>query len=172
MVSMKGMKYLIALLAVAGIVVSSLALRIHYMDPSQAPPCAVSANWDCGYVNHSKFSEFPPYPMESDYDADGHLRPATEIHIPVATIGIIGYALILIAALAGRLRIVLELSRIGFFCAAFLSYIEAYIITKWCIYCVWSLGIITTILALSIVVALLRRRRRAESMIAVLAAED
>ena len=36
------MRFLIALLAVAGIVVSSLALRVHYEDPSVAPPCAVT----------------------------------------------------------------------------------------------------------------------------------
>jgi uncharacterized membrane protein len=165
------MKYVIALLAVAGIVVSSLALHIHSMDPSAQPPCAVSANWDCGIVNHSNFSVFPPYSTLKDYDENGNFHP-TGLHVPVATIGIIGYALILIAALLGRLRIVLELSRIGFFCAAFLSYIEAYLITKWCIYCVWSQGIITAILLLSIVAVLLKRRRRAESMVAVLASED
>lgn len=168
---MVGMKYVIALLAVAGLYVSSRALSIHYMDPSKAPPCAVSEHWDCGNVNHGNYSVFPPYSLEKDYDDNGHLHP-TGLHVPVALVGIIGYALILIAALAGRLRIVLELSRIGFFCAAFLSYIEAYIITKWCIYCVWSMGIITTILLLSIVAVLLKRRRRAESMVAVLAAED
>jgi uncharacterized membrane protein len=165
------MKYVIALLAVAGIFISSRALEIHSMDASKAPPCAVSANWDCGVVNHSKFSVFPPYDTLRDYDENGQFHP-TGLHVPVATIGIIGYALILIAALLGRLRIVLELSRIGFFCAAFLSYIEAYLITKWCIYCVWSQGIITAILLLSIVAVLLKRRRRAESMVAVLASEE
>jgi len=165
------MKYLIAILAVAGLYVSSRALQIHYMDTSQAPPCAVSARWDCGLVNHGKFSVFPPYDTLRDYDDNGNLKPQG-MHLPVALVGIIGYALILIAALAGRLRIVLELSRIGFFCAAFLSYIEAYIITKWCIYCLWSQCIIAAILLLSIVATLIRRRRRAESMVAVLTAED
>lgn len=168
---MVGMKYVIALLAVAGIVVSSLALHVHYMDPSQAPPCAVSATFDCGIVNHGKFSVFPPYDTLRDYDENGNLHPSG-LHVPVATVGIIGYVLILIAALRGRMRIVLEMARIGFFCAAFLSYIEAYIITKWCIYCLGSQCIIATILILSIVAVLLKRRRRAQSMAAVLAAED
>lgn len=168
---MVGMKYVIALLAVAGIVVSSMALHVHQMDPSAAPPCAVSANFDCGVVNHSKFSVFPPYDTLRDYDDNGNLHPKG-LHIPVATIGIIGYVLILIAALAGRMRIVLELARIGFFCAAFLSYIEAYLITKWCIYCLWSQCIIAAILLLAVIAVLLRRRRRAESMVAVLAAEE
>lgn len=166
------MKYVIALLAVAGLYVSARAWQVHTMDPTAAPPCAVSARWDCGLVNHSKFAVFPPYTL-NDYDDNGNLHPAAgSLHVPVATIGIIGYALILIAALAGRLRIVMELARVGFFCAAFLSYIEAYIITKWCIYCVWSQSIITVILLLSVIAVLLRRRRRAESMVAVLAAEN
>jgi len=164
------MKYLIAILAIAGIVVSAKAVRIHSMDPAAAPPCAVSERWDCGVVNHSKYSVFPPYTLERDYDENGVLHPVG-VHIPVAAIGIAGYSLILIFALLGRLRIVLELARIGFFCAAFLSYIEAYIITKWCIYCLWSQGIIAAILVASVVAVLLRRRRRAKSMVAVLSAD-
>ncbi len=165
------MKYLIAILAIAGIVVSAMALHIHSMDQAAAPPCAVSERWDCGVVNHGNYSVFPPYSLERDYDENG-VRHPVGMHIPVAAIGVVGYSLILIFALLGRLRIVLELARIGFFCAAFLSYIEAYIITKWCIYCLWSQGIIAAILAASVVALLLRRRRRAESMVAVLADEE
>jgi uncharacterized membrane protein len=64
---------------------------------------------------------------------------------------------------------VLELARIGFFCAAFLSYIEAYVIHKWCIYCLWSQCLIAVILLASIAALVLRRRRRSASMVAVLA---
>jgi uncharacterized membrane protein len=167
---MVGMKYVIALLAVVGIYVSARALQVHYLPPGAALPCAVSERWDCGNVNQGNYSVFPPKSID-EFDENGVYHPA-KMHIPIALVGIIGYVLILIAALAGRLRLVLEMSRIGFFCAAFLSYIEAYIITKWCIYCVWSQCIIATILVLSIVAALLKRRRRAESMVAVLAAED
>jgi vitamin-K-epoxide reductase (warfarin-sensitive) len=84
-------------------------------------------------------------------------------------IGIVGYSLIGIIALMGRLRIVLELARIGFFCAAFLSFIEAYVITKWCIYCLISQIIMTVILIVTIVALVMRRRRRAASMREVLA---
>jgi vitamin-K-epoxide reductase (warfarin-sensitive) len=149
------MRYLIALLAVAGLYVSCRALQIHYMDPSQAPPCTVNERWDCGTVNHGKYSVFPPLSFDEQPGA---------VHIPIAAMGIVGYLLIGTFALMGRLRIVLELARIGFFFAAFLTYIEAYIITKWCIYCVWSMGIITAILLATIVAILLRRRRRAQSM--------
>jgi len=153
------MRYLIALLAVAGVVVSSLALHVHLMDPAAAPPCAVSEHWDCGTVNHSKYSVFPPITFDE--------KPG-KLHIPVSAIGIAGYALIAVFALLGRLRIVLELARIGFFFAAFLTYIEAYIIETWCIYCVWSQGIIAAILLATVAALLLRRRRRARSMRAVL----
>lgn len=154
------MRYLIALLALAGLVVSSMALRIHFMDPNAAPPCAVSEHWDCGSVNHGKYSVFPPLSFDE--------KPGT-IHIPVAAIGILGYALIVVFALLGRLRIVLELARVGFFFAAFLTYLEAYIMQMWCIYCVWSQAIIAAILLSTVIALLLRRRRRAQSMRTVLA---
>jgi vitamin-K-epoxide reductase (warfarin-sensitive) len=165
---MEGMKYLIALLAVAGIVVSSMALHVHYMDPGAAPPCAVTEKFDCGSVNHSKYAVFPPITDDEYDDSTGQLHP-NKLHIPVAIVGIAGYGLIGVVALWGRMRMVLELSRIGFFCAAFLSYLEAYVIHKWCIYCLWSQCIITAILLASVVAVMIQRRRRAESMVSVLA---
>lgn len=161
------MKFLIAILAVAGIVVSSLALHVHNMDAGAAPPCAVTEKFDCGAVNHGKYAVFPPI-TDDEFDDNGQLHP-NKVHIPVAIIGVVGYSLIGIFALWGRLRIALELARIGFFCAAFLSYLEAYVIHKWCIYCLWSQCIIAAILLASVVAELLRRRRRAASMVSVLA---
>ncbi|HKO20835.1 MAG TPA: vitamin K epoxide reductase family protein [Acidobacteriaceae bacterium] len=151
------MRYLIALLAVAGVVISSMALHVHMMDPSAAPPCAVSEHWDCGAVNQSKYATFPPLTYD-DFDANGRPSPKG-LHIPVATIGIVGYALIALFAILGRFWIVLELAQIGFFCAAFLSYIEKYILQKWCIYCVWSQVTVTAVLIASIVAVVLQRRK-------------
>jgi len=131
------MKYLVALLAVAGIVVASIALHVHYMDPSQAPPCAVTEKFDCGAVNHSRFAVFPPRTFDEAVGS-GH-------HLPVATLGIAGYILISVLALTGRWWLTFQVSLIGFMCAAFLSYIEAYVLEKWCIYCLWSQGIVTAI---------------------------
>ena len=145
------MKYLVALLALAGLAVSVMALRIHNMDPSQAPPCAVSEHWDCGSVNHSRFAVFPPKTFD---EAPG------KIHIPVATVGIVGYGLIVILALLGRWWLVFEAAQLGFMCAAFLSYLEAFVMEKWCIYCVWSWGIMTSILVLTIGMLVYRRRGR------------
>jgi uncharacterized membrane protein len=152
------MKYVIALLAVAGIVVSSIALHVHLMDPNAAPPCAVSEHWDCGAVGHSRFSWILPKTMD-EIDGDA---PTSRLHVPVAALGIAGYAAIAVLALMGRTWLVFELAQVAFFFAAFLSYIEAFILEKWCIYCVWSQIIMTVILLLSAVALLLdwRQRRR------------
>jgi vitamin-K-epoxide reductase (warfarin-sensitive) len=146
------MKYLIALLAVAGIVVSSMALRVHYQDPNAAPPCAVTERFDCGAVNHSRFAVFPPRVFDEDPKAGGH--------IPVAALGIVGYALMAGFALWGRLWIVLELAQVGFFFAAFLTYLEAYVLEKWCIYCLWSQAIVATILLVTAGTLFVRWRQR------------
>jgi vitamin-K-epoxide reductase (warfarin-sensitive) len=136
------MRYLIALLAIAGIIVSIMALRVHYMDPAQAPPCAVTEKFDCGAVNHSRFAVFPPRTFDED--------PKAGSHIPVAMLGIAGYAAIGTLALLGRWWLVFEFAQVGFLFAAFLSYLEAYVLQKWCIYCLWSQGLITAILLLTI----------------------
>jgi hypothetical protein len=84
------MRFVIALLAIAGLVVSVLALKVHNMDPAAAPPCAVSEHWDCGAVNHSRFAVFPPRSFDEAPNAKGHL--------PVAIAGIAGYGLIALRA--------------------------------------------------------------------------
>jgi len=153
------MRFLIALLAIAGVVVSSMALKVHNMDPTLAPPCAVSEHWDCGAVNHSRFAVFPPSSFEED-------PKAPKKHVPVAIVGIVGYALIALLALTGRFWIVLHLAEMGFLCAGFLSYLEAFVMEKWCIYCVWSQGLMTAILLASIVTVVLRRRAERKSVFA------
>lgn len=147
------MRYLIALLAIAGLIDSALALRIHYQDPSQAPPCAVTEKFDCGAVNHSRFAVFPPTSFDEAPDSK-------KVHIPVAIFGIIGYGLIALTALSKLPWLTLQLAEIGFAFAAFLTYMEAYILEKWCIYCVWSMGLISAILLCNIVWVILHRNAR------------
>jgi len=71
------MKYLLLLLAVLGIIVSSLALREHYREYGDSP-CSINEHWDCGVVNHSHYAMLGP--------------------IPVAAVGIAGYILMGILA--------------------------------------------------------------------------
>ena len=149
------MRYLIAILALAGIFDSCLALRIHNQNPAEAPPCEVSEKFDCGVVNHGRYSVFPPI----SFDEAEH---SGKIHVPVAIIGIIGYALIAVLVLGKQYWLTLQAAEIGFACAAFLSFLEEYVIEKWCIYCLYSMGIITAILLLTIAKLLadyLRTRR-------------
>jgi vitamin-K-epoxide reductase (warfarin-sensitive) len=137
----KTMRFVIALLAVAGVVVSSLALQVHYS--TETEPCSINAKWDCGIVNHSPFAEIA--------------------HIPVAALGIAGYLVMGSLALLRRRRLlaVLALGALGF--SLYLTYIEKYILEVYCIYCVTSLGLITLInlLALWWVLADLRGSRQA-----------
>jgi vitamin-K-epoxide reductase (warfarin-sensitive) len=153
------MRFLIALFALAGLIDSALALRIHYQDPNAAPPCAVTEKFDCGSVNHSRFSVFPPTSFDEAPDSK-------KVHVPVAILGIIGYGLILAFALANKLWITLQLTEIGFAFAAFLTYLEAYVMEKWCIYCIYSMGFITVILLLTIVAIILKKNQRTTPFLA------
>ncbi len=145
------MRALVAVLALAGLVVSVLALRVHNMDPGAAPPCAVNEHWDCGAVNHSRYAVFPPKLVDED-------AASGKLHIPVAEIGIAGYGAMIVFAALGRWWIVLQLAEIGFGAACFLTYLEAFVLEKWCIYCVWSQAIVTTIVVATAVALVLRRQ--------------
>ncbi len=122
------MRYLLAVLALAGIVVSVLALRVHYSTDSA--PCSINEKWDCGIVNHS------PY--------------AVMYGVPVAAIGIAGYLLILVLAWLRRRSLLLVATMIGMAFALYLTHIEAKVLGVFCVYCVTSQGIIATLLLLSI----------------------
>jgi len=151
----KLLRFVLILLATAGIVISSLALRIHRQDPDAAPPCAVSEHWDCGVVNHSRFSVFPPSPKPT-WD---NPNPPVGRSVPVAALGIAGYAVMFVCLLFGWDGLFL-LTALGGFCfALYLSSTEEFILHKWCIYCVWSQSVIATMLLLGFVLNATRRRR-------------
>ncbi len=122
------MRYLIALVALAGVIVASLALHVHYSTDTQ--PCSINEKWDCGIVNHSPF--------------------AVMAGIPVAAIGIAGYVVLAGLALARRrwLLVVAAVAGLGF--SLYLTHIEKDVLQVWCLYCVGSLGIISIITLLSL----------------------
>ena len=132
------MRWMLIVLAVAGIVVSALALREHYR--TDASPCSINERWDCGIVNHS------PYAML--------------FGIPVGVVGIAGYLLLGVLGFmkAYRLMLVAALGGLGF--ALYLAHIESAVLGVWCIYCVISLGIISllSLLVLGTVIASAVRR--------------
>ena len=150
--NMRALRVVIAVLALCGAFVSVLALRVHLQDPSAAPPCAVTERFDCGAVNHSRFAVFPPRGFDEDPKSSGHL--------PVAVAGIAGYVVLGALALFRRDFWTFQLSEIGLFLALGLTFIEKYLIEKWCIYCLWSQGIMLGIFLLSCVNLYLERRRR------------
>ena len=123
------MKYLLLLLAIMGVIVSSLALREHYREYGDSP-CSINEHWDCGVVNHS------PYAM---------LGP-----IPVATVGIIGYILMALLSYLRAYRLLLIPTFAGLAFSLYLANIEAHILGVWCIYCVISLGIISVMALLNL----------------------
>ena len=134
------MRWVLIVLAVAGIAASALALREHYR--TDTSPCSINERWDCGIVNHS------PYAML--------------FGVPVAVIGIAGYLLLGVLAFkrAYRLMLVATLGGLGF--ALYLAHIESAVLGVWCIYCVISLGVISlvSLLVLGTVIAGLMGRRQ------------
>lgn len=122
------MRYLLALLAIAGIVVSILALRVHYS--TETAPCSINEKWDCGIVNHSPYAEIRG--------------------VPVAAIGAAGYLLIGVLALLRRRGLLLLCTLSGMAFALYLTNIEAKVLGVWCLYCVISQGIIALAALLSI----------------------
>jgi len=132
-------RYVIVILAVLGIVASSLALKVHYDDAGKEP-CSINDKWDCGVVNHS------PYAM---------------VHgVPVAAIGIAGYLLIGVLGFSRQRALLMISTLIGLAFALYLTNIEAHVLEVYCLYCVISQGIIAVLTLLSIgwMVSSMRRR--------------
>ena len=154
------MRYIVALLALAGLVVSCFALREHYR--TEPAPCSINDRWDCGAVNHSPFAKAGGEislisPGLYDF-MTAHSLCAKILSIPVAAMGIAGYAAIAALALARRWWLVLLLTTgaVGF--SIYLTYIEARILETYCVWCVASAGIIA-LTEIAAIVGLVRSRR-------------
>ena len=133
------MRFILVLLALAGAVVSGLALHVHYSNDVQ--PCDINAHWDCGIVNHSRYAEFH--------------------HVPVATIGIVGYLALAAFAMLRRKLLTVLAALAGLAYALYLTNIEAHKLEVWCLYCVTSQGIIALITLLSLTWLFVGRRAAA-----------
>src|ERR1035438_8310749 len=107
------MNRLVILLALAGLIVSALSLQVHYSNEMQI--CDINAHWDCGIVNHSRCSEIAG--------------------IPVAVLGIAGYAAIALLGFARREVMFLIASAAGCGYAFYLSHIEEDVLGVSFLYC-------------------------------------
>lgn len=122
---MKNILLIIAALASAlGIIVSGYSLAAHY-DTSLYEVCTVSETFDCSSVNTSKYSEL--------------------FGIPVAGLGILGYLALLIFLLIFWIKkntdFLQYAALIAFGALLFsfyLSGIEAFVLFKWCLFCIAS----------------------------------
>jgi uncharacterized membrane protein len=133
----------IAILASAGAVVSSVSLHHHY-GTSATSYCDIGENFNCDIVNRSTYS--------------------TVAGIPVALIGVAGYLAVLALATAFRNRhdapamlAIGSLAGMGF--ALYLTYIEGFVLAAWCILCLSSLALISTIAVLSLLLWLRSARQ-------------
>ncbi len=127
---------LIAVISLAGLVVSAVSLQRHYAK-SATTFCDFSQKLNCDIVNRSEYSSI-----------EG---------IPVAGIGVAGYAALFVLATFWRSRAqtpnrLLGAALAGLVFALYLTYIEAYELITWCILCVISLILISLISILAIVV--------------------
>ena len=125
---MNSMRYLIALLALAGLLVSVLALRVHYSTGTE--PCSINEKWDCGVVNHSPFAEVD--------------------HVPVAVLGILGYLVLGGLGLTRQRFLLFLVTLVGLGFALRLTFIEEYVLQVWCLYCVISQSVIALLSILSL----------------------
>jgi vitamin-K-epoxide reductase (warfarin-sensitive) len=126
----------VAILAVCGIVVSSLSLQHHYAT-SKTAYCEIGETFNCDIVNRSEYSSV--------------------FGVPVALIGMLGYAALAGLATVYRERretpaILFSAAAVGLAFALYLTYIEARVLGVWCILCLSSLALIATTTMLAAVI--------------------
>ena len=133
---------IVAILAVAGIAVSAVSLQ-HHFATSKTQYCDFGSTFNCDIVNRSTYSQIAG--------------------IPVALIGIIGYVAALTVATLYRnqtgtpaLLAIGTLAGLAF--ALYLTYVEGFVLTAWCVLCLSSLALISSIAVLSCVLWMRARR--------------
>lgn len=127
----RGLRYLTLACCLVGGMLSTTSLRSHY-STSATDYCDLNATFNCDLVNRSTFSEFHG--------------------IPVAFVGLLGYILlfalsVMPARWATIFRFAAAIIGVGF--ALYLAYVEAYVLAVWCLLCIGSLAMISTIAILA-----------------------
>ena len=127
---------IVAILAVCGIAVSSVSLQHHYAT-SKTAYCDIGEAFNCDIVNRSEYSSI--------------------LGIPVALIGMLGYAVLAGLAIVYRERrdtppLLLGGALAGLAFALYLTYIEGRVLGVWCILCLSSLALIASITVTSLLV--------------------
>jgi vitamin-K-epoxide reductase (warfarin-sensitive) len=130
---------LIAILSLAGVIVSAVSLQRHYAK-SDTAFCDFNKKFSCDVVNRSEQSSI--------------------VGIPVAGIGVAGYAALFVLSTFWRARAdmpnrLLGTAIGGLVFALYLTYVEAYVLETWCILCLSSL---TTIFLISLLATVVRLR--------------
>src|SRR3989339_2262495 len=122
---------LVLIFSVLGLIISGYSLAAHY-DTNLYEVCTVNETFDCSSVNASEYSVI--------------------FGVPVAFLGIIGYAVIAILLLIFLIRKSIQVLQwsvaisVGALLFSFyLSGIEAFVLYKWCLFCVASQVSITII---------------------------
>jgi vitamin-K-epoxide reductase (warfarin-sensitive) len=128
----------IAILSLAGAVVSAISLQRHYAK-SATEFCDFSQRFSCDIVNRSEYSSI--------------------MGIPVAGIGVAGYVFLLVLSTLHRARVetsnrLLGAAIAGLAFALYLTYIEGYVLNTWCILCLISLCLISLITILTLALRL------------------
>ena len=123
----------VAVLAVAGVVVSSVSLQHHYAT-SKTEYCDIGESFNCDIVNRSAYSSV--------------------MGIPVALIGVLGYVALAVLATIYQTRrdtplLLFGGAAAGLAFALYLTYIEDHVLGVWCILCLSSLALIAAITLVS-----------------------
>ena len=140
---------LIVILSFAGVVISAVSLERHYAK-SASDFCDYSQQFNCDIVNRSEFSELAG--------------------IPVAAIGVAGYALLLLLSTLWKSRPetparLLVAASVGLGFALYLTWVEAHDLKTWCLLCLGSQVLIFLITLLSAIVKLQARERPSSTVV-------
>ena len=142
------MKIAILILSLTGVLVSSYALS-HYYGISGGTLCNWSDTLNCDLVNKSSYAEFAG--------------------IPVALMGIIGYAFLALGAVMklrereidrSTTRVLLLASIGALFFSLYLTGIEAFVLRAFCPTCLVSLGLILSLCVLTTALYVTEHRLR------------